>query len=147
MKQLGFTLVETIMYTCLLCMVAIVAFSWLAQVLKSSHQLHIQSKQVMMAQTIMQRLASDVRMADSGISRWQIENGSVRIPIQSHTVCWRQERDKLYRIENNAKALLATGMAQFAPKLITKDLQVDRLDCQISFSDVRITHSLKVSHG
>lgn len=147
MKQSGFSLVEALVYIGLLSLLAIISFSWLSMITKNTHRLQAESNRVMSVQAILQRLTADVHMSDARLGRQRSEPGMVQLAVHGNTICWRQEKDRLYRIENKSKALLATGVTLFAPRIIIEDNQIIGVECAITIGQCAVKQTMKVYNG
>ena len=113
MKRNGFSLIETLIYIALLALLCLVAFSWVSKSAHSVSKITQTSKQLMMAQAILMRLAADVQMADAARAQWNVTDQELRLYHAKTPIIWRTDKNKLYRIENKSKALIGTEIIQF----------------------------------
>lgn len=147
MNRSGFSLIETLIYASLLAALCVVAFSWMNNSMQNFVKINKKSQEVMIAQAIFSRLAFDIQMADPAESRWYCQDGQLSLYHTNAHVTWRLEKDKLYRIENKAKALIGTHVAQFTHKLITQGKQIKGVQCALTCAHASFSHTIRVYNG
>jgi Tfp pilus assembly protein PilV len=147
MNRSGFSLVETLIYASLLAALCIVAFSWMNNSIQSFAKINKRSQQVMMAQTILSRLACDIQMAEASASRWLSDGNELRLYHNNRLISWRQEKDKIYRIENRSKALIGTQVVQFSHKLLMQNNQTNAVECRLTCADTSFNQTIRVYNG
>lgn len=147
MNRSGFSLIETLIYASLLAALCIVAFSWMNNSMQNFAKINKRSQQVMMAQAILSRLASDIQMADATAARWLSDDKELRLYHNNRLITWRQEKDKIYRIENRSKALIGAQVVQFRHTLITQNNQTKGVECTLTCADTSFDHTIRVYNG
>lgn len=147
MKQSGFTLIETLLYATLLGFLATIIFSWVARFAGSINQTQRRSQDVMAIQTAMTRLKADIQGADAAINRWHFDENSMKLYCGDSAICWCREKDKLYRIENKTKGLIATNITTFHCSLYATAFQVTGIICAIEAGDICVSAQIRVYNG
>lgn len=146
MKSSGFSLIEVMIYSSLVCILSIIAWSWMAQVGANLHSVSRESAQIMMAHTILQRLQRDIQSADGEARSWQITPGKLQLRVNQQQVSWYLEKDKLYRVANGSKCLVANQLKSFKVGLKSGST-AESVECRIDFDTLALEHTIKVGHG
>ncbi|CAN5134116.1 hypothetical protein BH09DEP1_BH09DEP1_2610 [soil metagenome] len=149
MKQKGFSLIESLIYAMLLAFTCILAFSWLSNSLQGFRQTNIKSAQVMMAHAALARMSADVQMAQASENKWKSESKSFSLHCMpaNQRIRWLLEKDKLYRIQGTAKALIATGISDFAHTLKKNNDAISGLTVRLGFDAMMFEKQIRVYNG
>lgn len=147
MKQSGFTLIETLLYAALLGYLAMVIFSWATHFASAINQAQKKSHNVMAIQTALLRLKADIQGADVAINRWSLDDNSMKLYCGDSAICWCQEKDRLYRIENKTKGLIATHITKFHCSLYATALQAQGIICTMEAGDICVSAQIQVYNG
>lgn len=143
----GFSLIETLIYTALLALLCLIAFSWVNKSAHSVSKITQTTKQLMMAQAILMRLASDVQMADAARAQWNATDQELRLYHAKTPIIWRTDKNKLYRIENKSKALIGTEIIQFTHIPIKEGARTVGIKCTLALPDVSLSHTMRIYNG
>lgn len=147
MKQTGFSFIEVMIYSSLLCVISIISFSWVTRMVQDVHKVQHKSNEIIMAHTILQRLSQDVQIADPLYSQWVSANQRIQFHQGNHSIMWALEKNKLYRIQNSARSLIATGLKELATQIHRNGSLVTALDIHISFEELSLRHTIQVHHA
>lgn len=149
MRAAGFSLVETLIYLALFCMIGLVA----ARFLGDYHLAVVASQRKSLAciavHTAAARLRQDIQMADPSALSWQ-QNGSADlsfIDCSGKQIRWSLQRGNLYRIQEHTKALIAQGIDRVSFKLTAGEEQIEQLACIICSEGHDYIQTLRPCNG
>ncbi len=149
MRAGGFSLVETLIYLALFCMVGVVASRFMAGCHLAVSATQKKAIACMAAHTALPRLRQDVQMADPSAGFWQQKDSADLSFIDStgKPIRWTLLKGNLYRIQERSKALIAQGVQRFSIKITVRDQQIRQLECTIRSGEDELTQTMRPYNG